>query len=108
MILVAQCPMGIGNEGFYRLLSRATDPEEIYSLIEASYTLGDHKAAKIADLAANAQIWGVTDFDPAILKGAFITPYPDLQEALNAAIAEQGPHAQVLFLMNGSMLVPII
>jgi nickel-dependent lactate racemase len=108
LILVSQCPMGVGNEGFYRLLCRATDPEEVYSLIEASYTLGDHKAAKIANLAVKARIWGVTDLDPAIMEKALIQPYPDLQEALNAAIAEQGPHAQVLFLMNGSMLVPII
>jgi nickel-dependent lactate racemase len=108
LILVSQCPMGVGNEGFYRLLSKATDPEEVHSLIEASYTLGDHKAAKIADLAVKSRIWGVTDLDPAIMDKAFIRPYSDLQEALNAAITEQGPHAQVLFLMNGSMLVPII
>ena len=108
LILVSQCPGGIGIDGFYRLLSRAADPEDVRSFIEASYTLGDHKAAKIADLAVKAQIWGVTDIDPAIMEKAFIKPYPDLQEALNAAIAEQGPHAQVLFLMNGSMLVPTI
>jgi nickel-dependent lactate racemase len=108
LILVSQCPMGVGNEGFYRLLCRATDPEEVFALIEGSYNLGDHKAAKIADLAVKARIWGVTDLDPSILEKAFIRPYSDLQGALNAAIAEQGPHAQVLFLMNGSMLVPII
>jgi len=108
MILVSRCPMGVGNEGFHRLLSRAADPEEVRSLIEGAYTLGDHKAAKIADLAMNAQIWGVTDLDPAIVEEAFIKPYPDLQRALSAAIKEKGPHAQVLFLMNGSMLVPII
>jgi nickel-dependent lactate racemase len=108
MILVSRCPMGVGNEGFYRLLCRATDPEEVFTLIEGSYNLGDHKAAKIADLAVKSRIWGVTDLDPSIMEKAFIKPYSDLQEALNAAIAEQGPHAQVLFLMNGSMLVPII
>jgi nickel-dependent lactate racemase len=108
LILVSRCPMGVGNEGFYRLLCRATDPEEVRSLIEASYTLGDHKAAKIADLAAKSRIWGVTDLDPGIMEQALIQPYHDLQEALNAAIAEQGPHAQVLFLMNGSLTVPTI
>jgi nickel-dependent lactate racemase len=108
LILVSQCPMGVGNEGFYRLLCRAVDPEKVFTLIEDSYYLGDHKAAKIADLAVKAQIWGVTDLDPAIMEKAFIQPYPDLQKALNAAIKEKGPHAQVLFLMNGSMLVPII
>jgi nickel-dependent lactate racemase len=108
MILVSRCPMGVGNEGFHRLLSRATNPEEVRSFIEGAYNLGDHKAAKIADLAMEAQIWGVTDLDPAIVEGAFIKPYPDLQGALSAAIKEKGPHAQVLFLMNGSMLVPII
>jgi nickel-dependent lactate racemase len=108
MILVSQCPMGVGNEGFYRLLSKAANPEEVFALIAGSYNLGDHKAAKIADLAVKAQIWGVTDLDPTIMEKAFIRPYPDLQGALNAAIVEQGLHAQVLFLMNGSMLVPII
>jgi nickel-dependent lactate racemase len=108
MILVSQCSMGVGNEGFYRLLSRAAEPEDVHSLIEASYTLGDHKAAKIANLAVKARIWGVTDLDPAIMEKAFIKPYTNLQGALNAAIAEQGPHAQVLFLMNGSMTVPTI
>jgi nickel-dependent lactate racemase len=108
LILVAQCPMGIGNEGFYRLLCQATHPEEVRSLIAGSFTLGDHKAAKIADLAMEARIWGVTDLDPAIVEKVFIKPYADLQEALRDAIKEQGPYARVLFLMNGSMLVPII
>jgi nickel-dependent lactate racemase len=108
LILVALCPMGIGNEGFYRLLCRAADPEEVFSLIEGSYNLGDHKAARIADLAMQAQIWGVTGLDPAIVEKAFIKPYADLQEALREAIKEKGPHARVLFLMNGSMLVPIL
>jgi nickel-dependent lactate racemase len=108
IILVSQCPKGVGNKGFYRLLCRAANPEEVFALIKDSYNLGDHKAAKIAELAMKAQIWGVTDLDPKILEQAFIRPYPDLQEALNTAIAEQGPHAQVLFLMNGSMTVPTI
>jgi nickel-dependent lactate racemase len=108
IILVAQCPRGIGNEGFYRLLCRAAAPEEVFSLIEGFYTLGDHKAAKLATLAMQGQIWGVTDLAPAILEKAFIKPYADLQEALRAAIRDKGPHARVLFLMNGSMLVPII
>jgi nickel-dependent lactate racemase len=108
LILVAQCPMGIGNEGFYRLLCRAAGPEEVFPLIEGFYNLGDHKAAKIAELAMRAQIWGVTDLPPAIVEKAFIKPHADLQEALWEAVEEKGPHARVLFLMNGSMLVPII
>jgi nickel-dependent lactate racemase len=108
MILVAQCPRGIGNEGFYRLLCRAAAPEEVSSIIEGSYNLGDHKAAKLAALAMRAQIWGVTDLDPTILEKAFIKPYAELQGALQAAIKEKGPSARVLFLMNGSMLVPVV
>jgi nickel-dependent lactate racemase len=108
LILVAQCPRGIGNEGFYRLLCRAAGPHELFSLIESFYNLGDHKAAKLAALAMRAQAWGVTDLDPLVLEKAFIKPYTDLQVALSAAIREKGPHARVLFLMDGSMLVPII
>lgn len=106
IILVSRCPMGVGNDGFYQLLSRAMDPAEVCPLIEDSFHLGDHKAAKIAELAMGAQIWGVTDLDPSILGHCFMKPYADLQEALRAAIEEKGPHAQILFLMNGSMIVP--
>ncbi|MBW2038783.1 MAG: nickel-dependent lactate racemase [Deltaproteobacteria bacterium] len=106
LILVSRCRMGIGNEGFYRLLSRAETPGKVFSFIGSDYHLGDHKAAKIAELAMTASIWGMTDLDPSILERAFIRPWGDLQEALRAAIKEKGPHAQVLFLMNGSMSVP--
>ena len=108
LIFVAQCPRGIGNDRFYRLLSRASGPEDVCALIADSYQLGDHKAAKIAALAREFRIWGVTDLDPAIVERAFIEPVADLQEALQTAIAAQGPRAQCLFLMNASMLVPII
>jgi nickel-dependent lactate racemase len=108
IILVSQCPKGVGNERFHQLLCRAADPEEVSTLIEKSYCLGDHKAAKIADLAKKAQIWGVTDLDPKILEQAFIKPHPDLQGALSAAIKEKGPHARVLFFMNGTITVPTI
>ena len=108
IILVSKCPKGVGNERFYRLLCRAADPEEVFTFIEKSYCLGDHKAAKIAELAMKAQIWGVTDLDPKILEQAFIRPYPDLQGALSAAIKEKGAHARVLFLMNGTITVPTI
>ena len=108
LILVSRCRMGIGNDGFYRLLSRAKTPEDVSSLIGRDYHLGDHKAAKIAELAIRARIWGVTDLAPSILEKAFIRPWSDLQQALNVAIQEKGPLAQVLFLMNGSMTVPKI
>jgi nickel-dependent lactate racemase len=108
LILVAQCPGGIGNDRFYQLLSRAATPAEVSALITDAYHLGDHKAAKIAALAKEARLWGVTDLDPTSMQKAFIKPFTDLQDAMEAAIAEQGPNAQCLFLMNASMLVPII
>ena len=108
VILVAQCPAGIGNDRFYQLLSQAAIPAEVSALIADAYHLGDHKAAKIATLAKEAHLWGVTDLDPTIMQKAFIKPCADLQKAVEAAIAEQGPNAQCLFLMDAGMVVPII
>jgi nickel-dependent lactate racemase len=108
LILVAECPVGIGNDRFYQLLSQAAAPADVSSLITDAYHLGDHKAAKIAALAKEAHLWGVTDLDPTIMQKAFIKPCVDLQEALVEAIAEQGPHARCLFLMDAGMVVPII
>jgi hypothetical protein len=52
-----------------------------------------------------ANVWAVTDLDPELLKKANIRPFATVQEAVDAALA-QNKDAQVLVSMDGSITVP--
>ena len=62
----------------------------------------------MAEIGTWAQMWGVTDLDDKDMNAIFIKPFHDLQHALDQAVKEKGKHAKVLFLMDGSITVPMI
>ncbi len=108
MILVAKCRCGIGGKAFADLLGSCETPKEALDKIEQGYVLGYHKAAKMAEIGLWAQMWGVTDVEPDVISKLFITPFSDLQTAIDKAIEEKGKDASVLFLMDGGLTVPLI
>jgi nickel-dependent lactate racemase len=108
LILVAKCRTGIGHETFARLLNSSKTPQDALDQIEREYKLGYHKAAKMAEIGLWAQMCGVTDLEDDVVEGCFLKPYHDLQEAVDQALKEKGPQAKVLFLMAGSLTVPLI
>jgi len=105
LILVSRCRSGIGHDTFAKLLASAQDPQDALEKIEKKYVLGYHKAAKIAEIARWAQMWAVTSIDAEVMKSMFITPFPTIQQALDAAVAEKGKE-QILFMMAASMTIP--
>jgi nickel-dependent lactate racemase len=108
MILIAQCRDSIGSDTFADLLRSCATPGETLDKIKETYILGYHKAGKIAEIAEWAQIWAVTDIDPELLPGLFITPIDSIQNALDKAIGQKGKNASVLFLMDGGLTVPMV
>ena len=105
LILVSRCRSGIGHETFANLLASAHDPQDALDKIKEEYVLGYHKAAKMAEIARWAQMWGVTSIEPERMKSMFIRPFPTLQQAIDAAIDEKG-REKILFMMAASMTVP--
>ena len=108
MILVAKCRCGIGGKAFADLLGASSTPQNALDTIEKGYVLGYHKAAKMAEIGLWARMWAVTDVEPDVISRLFITPYGDLQTALDAALDEKGKDADVLFLMDGGLTVPMV
>jgi nickel-dependent lactate racemase len=108
LLLVAKCRMGIGDESFARLLGSASSPADALRRIEEGFVLGYHKAAKMAEIGLWAQVWAVTDLDRAFMESVFIRPFAQLQGAVDAALAEKGPDASVLVLMDGSLTIPVV
>jgi nickel-dependent lactate racemase len=106
IILVSECPGGVGPDAFVRTLREAERPEALLGGMRGDYRLGLHKAARIAETAARAEIWAVTGIDDATLESIFFRPFHTLQDAVDAALARSGDRARVLFLMDASMTVP--
>ncbi|GAI42828.1 unnamed protein product, partial [marine sediment metagenome] len=106
-ILVSKCRCGIGDKTFARLLCNCNTPEEALKKIDEGYVLGYHKAAKIAEIKLWAEMYGVSDLPDELARSLFITPFPSLQEALDHALDVKGNDAKVLFLLDGTMTVPI-
>jgi len=64
------------------------------------------QATRIAAILQRAQIWAVTSLEEDDVRAMFMTPFATVQAAVQAALAKQGPGAQVLFLMEASITVP--
>ncbi len=109
LIMVSKCRTGIGEKAFFELLAGAGgDPKRALAQIDHGYKLGYHKAAKMAEIALWAEMWAVTDLPDSDLKSVFMRPFPSIQKALDQALAVKGPKAKVVFLMDGSITVPMI
>jgi nickel-dependent lactate racemase len=108
LILVAACREGLGEEAFVNLLSSSTSPSKVMETIKGKYILGYHKAGKMAEVFERAEVWAMTDLPDDDLRKIFIKPVKDLQNALETALAEKGPDAGVIFLMDGSVTVPSV
>ncbi|SMC37173.1 Nickel-dependent lactate racemase [Desulfocicer vacuolatum DSM 3385] len=108
LILVAKCRCGIGGKAFADLLGSCDTPQEVLDTIEKGYKLGYHKAAKMAEIGRWAEMWGVTDVPDEELSQLFIRPFDTLQEALDKALEQKGANADVMFLMDGSLTVPML
>jgi len=106
LILVASCRDGIGEAAFSRLLSSCDSPEAVFGKIEGCYKLGNHKAAKIAELCGRSRIIAFTELDDKALEDIFIEPAGDLQKTLNEVLSE--PQRRVVILPDASVTVPAV
>ena len=108
LILVSKCRTGVGGKTFFELLAGSKTPKEALKRIDRGYVLGYHKAAKMAEIALWAEMWAVTDLLDAEVESVFMRPFSDIQKALDRALEVKGREAKILFLMDGSLTVPMI
>lgn len=108
LILVSSCREGVGDSEFFKLLSASDDPAAVREKIAAHYVLGYHKADKIAELAAWADIWALTGLPDEQIRSAHMHPVSDLQRAVDSALDKMGPGAKLLILMDASNTMPMV
>ncbi len=110
IILVAACPEGIGPRHFYEMLAAIKSKAEIPAFLEksetAKYTLGLHKAVKIAQLLTESEICMKTEIPDDMLRQIHLKPIHNLQEGVEETLQKHGSHAKAIVLTDGATCVP--
>ena len=108
LIVVSECPFGLGeNQTLYDMLAAAGSPAQALECADQEeYRLGVQQATRIAGILQRADIWAVTSLPEEQVRSMFMKPFDGVQEAVDAALACQGPGAEVLFLTEASITVP--
>ncbi|MHB1392516.1 MAG: nickel-dependent malate racemase, LarAH6 family [Clostridia bacterium] len=108
VILAASCKEGLGEEVFEQWLLEAKKPEDLIERIKRKFKLGGHKAAAIAMVMQSAKVYLVSDLEADFVRKLFMVPFNDIQEAVDAALREQGEEAKILLMPSGSSTLPVM
>jgi nickel-dependent lactate racemase len=106
IILVSACRSGIGSQAFMDLLCSETSCKAVIDKLDREYKLGYHKAGKMAEIGARAQMWAVTPLDATLIGKAHMRPFDRVSEAVAEALREKGPDAKITFIMDGGLTIP--
>ena len=106
VILIGSCKEGMGERVFEEWMTTAASPESMIQRIERDFQLGGHKAAAIALVLRDADVYLVSELAPAVVRSIFLTPFPTAQEAFDAALERFGPNATVLAMPYGGSTLP--
>ena len=106
IVLVGSCKEGLGEHVFEEWLLNAPTAHSLIERIRSEFRLGGHKAAAIAMVLENADIYLVSDLEPDFVKGLFLTPHANVQAAFDAAMDKMGSNATVLVMPYGGSTLP--
>lgn len=108
IILIGSCKEGLGEHVFEQWMTQSPSPAAMIERIGHDFQLGGHKAAAIAMTLEKADIYLVSEMEPDFVRSLFLTPMPDAQSALDAALKKLGANATVLAMPFGGSTLPRI
>ena len=108
IILLAACTEGYGEEVFQRWVNSSESPDDLINGIKSNFELGGHKAAAIALVEKKAKVFMVTDMSDDLVRKLYMTPFKEMQDALDAAFKELGSDASVLLMPFGGSTLPVL
>ena len=106
VILVGSCREGLGEPTFEAWMTAAPTPRSLIDRIQREFRLGGHKAAAIAMVLEHADIYLVSDLEPALVESLFLRPFSTVQAAYDAAAEKLGTDASVLVMPYGGSTLP--
>ncbi len=107
IILIGSCREGLGEEVFARWIEEASCPQDLTRRVKENFQLGGHKAAAIAMVLENAQVFLVSEMPEELVKKCFLVPFASAQAALEEAFRQLGNDAKVLAMPYGGSTLPL-
>jgi nickel-dependent lactate racemase len=108
LILVAECPEGLGNKTFEAWMTGASSPDELLARIQQEFVLGGHKAAAVAAVQKRASIYLVSALPEDLVRRCGLVPFASLDGAATAALGALGPNPSLLVLPQGGSVWPVV
>lgn len=106
IILIGSCAEGYGEHTFEDWMLNSESPDDLVNKIRRNFVLGGHKAAAIGMVLQRADIYLVSDMDPALVQRSFMKPYSSAQQAFDDALAKLGNNADVITMPYGGSVLP--
>ena len=107
VILAGACDEGLGEHVFEEWMTNSPSPASMIERIAKDFQLGGHKAAAIAMVLADAEIYLVSRMDPPLVRRMFMTPFDTIQAAFDAAAEKLGPSASVISMPYAGSTLPV-
>lgn len=108
IILVGSCQDGLGEGVFEEWMTKSSKPRDMIERIKNDFQLGGHKAAAIAMVLENADIYLVSELEASFVESIFLKPFNTVQSALEAAFARLGMDASVLVMPWAGATLPMV
>jgi nickel-dependent lactate racemase len=103
LILVAECPEGVGNRVFESWACEAEGPEDCLDRFGREYEFGGHKAAFIAEQALDHELVLVSSLPRETAEMCFFKAAKSLDEAVASAREKHGRDARMLVFPYGGL-----
>ena len=82
-----------------------TTPQALVDRIQREFVLGGHKAAAIAGLLTDVDVYLVSELPDEAVRSMCMHPFADVDRAVAAALVRYGERARFLVVPNGSRVV---
>jgi nickel-dependent lactate racemase len=107
IVLVGSCKEGLGEHVFEEWMTQSPDAHSMIERVQRDFQLGGHKAAAIAMVLEDADIYLVSELEASFVKKIFLTPFSDVQTAFDAALNKIGADASVIVMPYGGSTLPL-
>ncbi len=108
ILLVAECPEGLGSETFAAWMRDPAGPSGILARIRREFVLGGHKAAAVALAMTRAEIGLVSAIPPEEARAYGFQPFASVEAALAAALTKLPTDPLIVVMPEGGSLLPAV
>lgn len=104
IILVAECPEGLGEDAFEKWVMSATCIEDIEKRFSEYFELGGHKAFAICRTLRQADIYLYSSMTDSTVKHLFMQPVHDLHNLISKLVEKYGSESKILVMPEASKI----